>query len=157
LSVMNYNFQVTGIAATDTPPVDPIVGVQPNALNLAKTRLDYSHSTLTTLDEVFDGVSHFGLNETVGMGCPAPDALSVFPYTNDNDETALGSCSGPVNWDMNADVMGINLQQDLNQPDHPGSLIHTTLTGYTDWGPGFIAAMPFQCSEWGSADGAAPF
>ena len=157
LSVMNYNFQMGGIASTDALPADPVLGVQPNELNLSKTRLDYSHSTLRTLDEVFDGVTHFGLDESLGLACPPPDALSVFTFTNDNGETALGSCTGPVNWDMNSDVIGTNLQQDLNQGDHLGSVVHTQLTGHTDWGPSFIAAMPFQCSEWGSADGAAPF
>ena len=43
---------------------------------------------------------------------------------------------------------------DLNQPDHPSVVVHTKLTGHTDWGPSFIAAMPFQCTEWGNADGA---
>jgi hypothetical protein len=154
LSVMNYNFQVTGIAATDAPPADPVAGVQPAELDPAMRRLDYSEETVATLDEVFDGVTHFGLDEPSGMACGGPDALSVFQYTNDNDDIALGSCTGPVNWDINGNVTGTNLVVDLNQPDHSGSVVHTQLTGHTDWGPSFIAAMPFQCTEWGSADGA---
>jgi len=127
--------------------------VQPNELDRSKTRLDYSEETVATLDEVFDGLMHFGLNEQSGMACPAPDQLSVFTYTNDNGDVALGSCTGPVNWNIDNDVAGIDLQQDLNQADHPGSVVYTQLMGHTDWGPNFTAAMPFQCSDWGSADG----
>jgi len=159
LSVLNYNYQFTGILVSDAPPVDAVAGPTPDP---ALTRLDYSNQRLKTLDEFFDGATHFGLDEASGLNCPciAPycsglaTSNDVVIYSNQGlTGSAYGSCSGAIDWDGNGDVTGTNLQVDLNASDHPALVpFYTQLSGgQQEWGS---FQYGFQCTPNGSADGA---
>jgi hypothetical protein len=126
LSVMNYNYQLTGILHADSPgstTVDP-----------ALTQVDYSEFTVPTIDEVYDGVSHFGLDETVGIPAPA-GSTALFFYSDACGRSVIAALNTPVDYNCDGNVTDTNLQVDLNVADHPAlAPFYSQLVGSdSDW------------------------
>jgi hypothetical protein len=126
LSVMNYNYQFSGILHADVPGS--------TIPDLSLTQVDYSEFSMPALDEVYDGVSHFGLNETTGLPGP-PGDTSLFFYNDACGSSDIGALNTPVDYDCDGNTTGTNLQVDLNVNDHPLiAPVYETLTGSnSDW------------------------
>jgi uncharacterized repeat protein (TIGR01451 family) len=107
LSVMNYRYQMSGIAPTDPDGVGPMAA-----------KIDYSKSALATLTES-------SLSEPAGVGdgtdtvfwrCPSAGAL----------KSAVGNAA--LDWNCDADTIDLGVSSDINADGVTG-----TLTGFFDW------------------------
>jgi hypothetical protein len=152
VSVMNYKFQLNGIAVADaigsrtlrrcTRDSDcsdsictlriPIAGAFG-----ACSRLDYSRQVLPNGGNTPGALTEggIGLNEVAGLGSGTADLTSF-------DDGACGfdfhPSDGPVDFDGDGNATGLNVHADLNRQDHPmvmacPSGITETLNGHDDW------------------------
>jgi hypothetical protein len=116
LSVMNYDFQLTGIP----------YGAFPGSTKPVGRRLDYSDAALPTLDE-----NH--LNETLGLQDSAhPNDITV----NFSSECGgnLVPVSGPVDWNCDGDATETDIAADINgEWNFNGGVSFSPLTGFDDW------------------------
>ena len=92
LSIMSYNFQVSGIPPTDPDGPGPLSG-----------RVDYSRSALANLNET-------NLNEAAGIG----DGTDNTFFTCPNGTRAAGVGTGPIDWDCNGNTTGVGVTGDIN-------------------------------------------
>jgi hypothetical protein len=126
LSVMNYNYQLSGIPFSAKPGNTQIIG----------TRLDYSEFALPALDE-----NH--IDERIGMGGPPADTDIGF-YSCEIAAPCFNGlfipAYGPIDWNTNG-VIEPDIQLDLNTLDEtpinapflPGDARYDILTGFDDW------------------------
>jgi hypothetical protein len=107
LSVMNYAFQMRGIAPTDPDGTGPLTA-----------RVDFSPADLPDLNENT-------LNEPAGIG----DGTDNTRYTCPGGTTGIGVGSGPIDWNCDADGgADASVAVDIN-----GNGAQAVLTGFDDW------------------------
>jgi hypothetical protein len=109
LSVMNYEFQLNGIAFATTPGSTQISG----------HRIDYSNQALPALDE-----NH--LDETVGINAGTAD---ITFFTGDFGFGA-GPATGPIDWNLNGQAADNDTRVNLNTGYDSD---YNLLTGFDDW------------------------
>jgi uncharacterized repeat protein (TIGR01451 family) len=109
LSIMNYQFQVSGIPPTDPDgPAGPLMG-----------RVDYSRSALATLDET-------NLSEPAGIGDGTDNTFFRCPVAVGG--IRMGAGTGAIDWNCDGDTMDLGVSNDLN-----GDSFNNSLTGFDDW------------------------
>jgi uncharacterized repeat protein (TIGR01451 family) len=92
LSIMSYNFQLSGIPPADPDGTGPLSG-----------RVDYSGSALANLNET-------SLNEAAGIG----DGTDNTFFTCPNGTRAAGVGTGPIDWDCDGNPTGVGITADIN-------------------------------------------
>jgi hypothetical protein len=119
LSVMNYSFDPLGIP----------YAAMPGSTTFAGYRLDYSESTLPTLD-----LSH--LNETVGIQAGTTDItlfkLGVDPSYPGYFAAGEGPATGPIDWNRDG-TTGTDVSVNLVAPNPIPVFLPEFLTGFDDW------------------------
>ena len=125
LSVMNYNYQLSGILESDSVGSDDITGY----------RLDYSDQVLPTGGNTPGSLNENGqLNEPAGLGSGTPD---LFAFDDGECGFQLVASDGPVDWDGDGVADNLYATSDLNENDHPADAcqVHDEiLYGHADWG-----------------------
>jgi uncharacterized repeat protein (TIGR01451 family) len=129
LSVMSYNFQMSGVLtqAVDTNGdgiPDPTIDLNGDGILDVSSRWDYSHQALPDLDET-------ALNENIGIS----DGTDFTMWCDLAGNRRAGQGNGPLDWTGNDfDGNGVSdddagVQVDINCGDGT----HGTLTGFDDW------------------------
>jgi hypothetical protein len=128
LSIMNYNWQVTGLAFDFTGDLlaDPV------ALDLDRDGLIDARRFLFSGPPPLPTLNEFSLNESAGIGdantltrysCPPPP---LGPGGN-----RVGRGTGSINWNCNGNPNEPAVTADINQAD--GSGLSPALTGFDDY------------------------
>ena len=108
ISIMNYAFQLRGLAPTDPDGGGPLAA-----------RVDYSVADLANLNEN-------NLNENAGVGDAANNTRWTCPPAVGG--TANGPASGGIDWTCDGDTTDMGVVQDINNDG-----VFDVLTGWDDW------------------------
>jgi hypothetical protein len=131
VSIMNYNYQLTGIG---TGPLSFASGIVDPSTSY---RIDYSAQALASLDEgggagtcTNDGTG--GMSEATGVGGPAGDTDVVNFYTLGGSQLEYGAATGRIDWDADGDT-GATGGDAAIYSDVNGDGLCNVLHGYNDW------------------------